>query len=385
MTRRGRSPVGPQVWRLGKGRRPAGPHVAAIPGAEVPLLALDLPEKLRGMARERVAQRMLADRLAAPLDGLEIRPFVRKGQPWTRALVAEASQLEAWREQLSGDCLALVPDYALLPCAPGLWALEAQDEQVIARLGSEDGFAAEPELAAALLQEAAERSAPVAVLVVGELPEAVVAVLDVLVAPRFTDVNEMVKAGHTKPVRFSEATQGLDLIDAPSAVFDRLRGRVAAWRWPVLVAVLALAAYLGNLWAETEGLEQAALADRQSTREMVRQHFVPSGPILDIRAQVGSALASAAADPRATEKEIDPLLQFQAAAPFFDIGEIEVETVSFSPGSGLVITVAAVDFQALDFLVEDLRGGDFLVEMLESASRAGEGVSGRLRLRQAGG
>ena len=50
-----------------------------------------------------------------------------------------------------------------------------------------------------------------------------------------------------------------------------------------------------------------------------------------------------------------------------------------------MITVAAVDFQALDFLVEDLRGGDFLVEMLESASRAGEGVSGRLRLSQAGG
>ena len=101
MTRRGRSQAGPQVWRLGQGRRPAGPHVAAIPGAEAPLLALDLPEKLRGMARERVAQRMLADRLAVPLEGLEIRPFARKGDAWSRALVAEAARLEGWRGQLS--------------------------------------------------------------------------------------------------------------------------------------------------------------------------------------------------------------------------------------------------------------------------------------------
>ncbi len=381
----GRTQAGPQVWRLGKSRRPAGPHVAAIPGAEVPLLALDLPEKLRGMARERVAQRMLADRLAVPLEAFEIRPFLRKGLPWTRAVVAEAAALEAYRGQLSADCLALVPDYALLPCAPGLWALEERDGAVLARLGPEDGFAAEPELAAALFQEAAERGLPEAVLVQGEVPEVVGAVLDGLEAPRFTDVGAMVKAKHARPLRFTDAIQGLDLIDAPSAVFDRLRGRVAAWRWPVLVAVLALAAYLGNLWAETEGLEQAALADRQSTRDMVRQHFVPSGPILDIRAQVSAALASAATDPEVAERDIDPLLQFQAAAPFFDIGDIEVETVSFSPGSGLVITVAAVDFQALDFLVEDLRGGEFLVEVLESASRAGEGVSGRLRLSQAGG
>jgi general secretion pathway protein L len=371
----------PVYWALDDPKRPDGPHIALVPGMDVPLLPLDLPDKLRGIARERVGKRMLVDQLAVPPDDLEMRPFAGSGTPgqWRRALVADARQLKKWRDRLSVDCLAMLPDYMALPCAPQVWTVEVADDEVRARLGPDDGFSAEPGMAAVLLSEAAGHGAPKAVLRLGAEHEAIDAVLAATKAPAFKTVETLIRAGFDKPMRWTVATRGLNLKDPPSAAFDRLRDRIAAWRMPVIFAILALAAYLGSVVFETRQLQESRLRDQTIARDLVREHFVATGPILDIRAQVTSALQAAMA-PEGTEQASDPLMLFQTVAPYLTDEGVSLRSVAFRPDTGLVAAVEGTDFAALDRLVEGLRDNGVVVELTDSSARQAGGVAARLRV-----
>lgn len=381
-----RIPARPLIWTLGDGAPPPGPHVAVVPGTETPLLALDLPPKLRGIARERVAQRMLSEQMGVPLSDLEVRPFAPKGAraPWTRALVAEAARLEDWRGRLAKGCLALLPDYLALPCAAEVWTIDVAGGTVRARMGVEDGFSGEPELAEILLAEASEGETPKAVLRLGEALASLDDLLAGVGAPVFRDAAALVRDGH-RILRWSDAADGIDLKDPPSADFDRLRGVVRRWLAPAAVAVLALAAYLGSVLVETRQLEALRDRDRRLAEGLVREHFVPSGPILDMRAQVTQALAGAGQGQEDTAAEADPLVLFQTAAPYLTGDSISLQSVSYRADGGLVAAVEIVDFAGLDQLVADLRADGFEVELLESSARQGAGVAARLRLAAAEG
>src|SRR6056297_2220059 len=137
---------------------PGRPFVATVPGADAPLLPLDLPPGLTGVARERVARRQLRD--AGCGAGLDLRP-ARLGagrETWARMLVCEGTLRADWAAHVAPAgrrCRAVLPDYLALPAAPGLWVIELDEAGMVrARLGPEDGFAAESDLARALLEEA---------------------------------------------------------------------------------------------------------------------------------------------------------------------------------------------------------------------------------------
>ena len=70
---------------------PAGRHVVLVPGAEVPLLALDLPERLRGPAREDVARRQLRDRIGLDAARIEMRPFSPPGGGDSHSFIARCT------------------------------------------------------------------------------------------------------------------------------------------------------------------------------------------------------------------------------------------------------------------------------------------------------
>ena len=371
----------PALWRLGTTAPPREPHVALAPGADLPLLPLTLPDKLKGIARDRVGRRLLAERLAVPLDGLEVMPLARKGRPWTRAIVADADRLADWRKQLGPQCQALLPDYMALPCAPGVWTVEATEDMVIARLGPDDGFTAEPGLAALMLSEAAAAGKPTAVLRLGTALPDLDAQLAATGAPVFADLAALTRAGHPAPLRWSEAVHGLDLKSPPSATFDRLRTRVRAWTAPVALALLALAVWLGGVAWQAAGLRDRAALARADTQAMVRAHFVPTGPILDIRAQVGAALAGRTAPP---PEPTEPLILFQTAAPVLTGETVALQAVSYRADTGLVAAVELTDFAALEQLEADLRSLGFAVETLDSSARQQGGVAARLRLAETG-
>lgn len=375
-----RMPAQPLIWRLGDGRPPSAPHLAVAPGAEAPLLPIELPEKLRGMARERVGRRMLSEQLGLPPGDLEVRPFAPRGKPgqWSRALVAEAVRLQQWRGALGKGCIALLPDYLALPCAAGVWTVEVADGTVRVRLGVEDGFTAEPDLTEAMLAEAAERATPKAVLRLGEARQPLDDLIAGIGAPVIADPAALDRAGH-KLLRWTEAARGVDLKAPPGRDFDRLRAGLRRWRAPVLVAVLALAAFLASVVAETRTLRAQAARDRALAEALVREHFVPAGPILDVRAQVAAAVA-AAGQPQAGAVQADPLVLFQTAAPYLTGADIRLQSVAYRGDTGLVAAVEIGDFAGLDRLVADLRADRFEVELLESSARPGTGVAARLRL-----
>mgnify|MGYP000406782954 CR=1 FL=1 len=115
---------------------PRGRHVVLVPGEAVPLVALDLPDRLRGAAREQVAQRQLADLLGAEAGALQMRPYALDGnaEGWTHVLVTERAALDRWRGQVGKGCVAVLPDYLALPVDETSWTLAGTPDRLRARI-----------------------------------------------------------------------------------------------------------------------------------------------------------------------------------------------------------------------------------------------------------
>ncbi|WP_425052956.1 type II secretion system protein GspL [Psychromarinibacter sp. S121] len=373
-----RGPGQPVLWRLDDGEAPRGPHIALVPGTDAPLLPVDLPATLKGIARERVGRRMLAEALGLPAETVEIRPCLRASAQWDRAIVADAGQLADWRTRLMPGCTGMLPDYAALPCYSGVWTVEVSNGIVRARLGETDGFTAEPELAALLLAEA-ER--PEAILRLGEADGAVDSALAERGVPVHADTASLENTDAGKPLNWAHATAGLDLMTPPHAGFDRISARLRSWAAPAIAAGLALAVWLGGVAWQTHDLDARARNAQGDTLAMVRAHFVPAGPILDVRAQVDRALADAAAP---DAQEPDALVLFQTAAPWLTGEGIELQSITWQTETGLIASVVLADFAALERVVADLQSAGFDVEQQDTGVRPGGGVSARLHLAAAG-
>ena len=367
----------PVFWRLGSGVPPSGAHVAVVPGAQAPLLALELPDGLRGIARERVAQRQLVEQLSSRAEAFEMLPFLPKGaKRWTRVLVADAEQAGQWRKTLGRGCKGLVPDYLTLPTAPGLWSIRLDDNLMSVRTGPEDGFSAEVDLGRAMLAEA---PVPKAVLRIGPAHSGLDQDIEALNVPILRDAGALKKAGFS-PLRWTDASGGINLATPPSAAFDRLREKIRRWRVPVVFGALALAAWLGSVVLETRDMANRASAVKADTLAMVREHFVPAGPILDIRAQVSAGAPQQETISEPQEIAPNGLSLFGYAAPVLTRDDVQLQNVSFRSETGLVVTVVAVDFAALDRMIADLEQEFAIVEQLDSRARSSGGVISQLGL-----
>jgi len=377
MTRGASPPGAPAFWRLGEGASPSGAHVALVPGALVPMLPLALPDKLRGIARQRVAERQLVEQLSTPAGGFEMQPYTPKGaKQFNRVLVADAAQAGGWRKGLRPGCQALLPDYLALPAAADVWVIEVAGDVVRARLGAEDGFSAEVDLALALLADVAP---PKAVLRLGGEDEVLDGWLDGLGVPVLDDASALKKQGFS-PLKWAESIAGVDLKDPPSAVYDRLRAKIMRWRVAVVCGALALVVWLGMVVQQTQEFQADAARDQAVMTGLVREHFVPTGPILDVRAQVASVLARVATPVDVAGDALPPLTQFQLAAPVLTADSLRLMAAAYRGDTGLVTTVEAADFASLDRLIADLQAAEFMVEQLESRAQQSGGVVARLRL-----
>ena len=365
----------PPIWRLGAAMPPAGPHIAVVPGADAPLLQVELPASLRGQARERVAGRQLAEALAVPLNQLELHAFSTGKTAWGRMLVTDADAAADWRKAVRPGCIALLPDYLALLCIKDVWTIDTH-EGVAARLGPSDGFAAEPDLAVRLLSET---EPPRAILRQGPAEPLLDDYLTSLAVPIFDNLATLVASGTEKPLRWSQASGAINLAAPPSAAYERLGQTLSQWRWPVIFGALALGAFLGSLVLETRRFEAEAAVAQTMTQDLVRQHFVPEGPILNVRAQV-QAVVDAAETPQTQSTTIPPLILLQQAAPTLDQDALRLQVAEYRTDIGLVAGLTATDFASLDALVDDLRNGGFLVEVLDSRAQASGGVAARLRL-----
>lgn len=365
--------------------QPKGRHVALVPGAQAPLLTLDLPTGLRGPAREDVARRQLRDLLGAGGTTIEMRPFSASGKTdnWQRAIVAEVAQVHIWRAQANPDCQAVLPDYLALPASEGVWCVEVSNNSVKARLGLEDGFSCDGDMAVIMLARALEDpdlTPPKALFLLGE-HAGVSALFTARHVPVVHDIAAVAELGLLPPAVLGHSELDLDLRTDPRAARERLERRVLPWRWPLLIGLLA-----GGLWSAaqvigTRAIEAEIQTERAATLALVRQEFVPAGPILDVRTQVARALAARQDAARDWQGRVSPLTLFGQVARVVTTTEAVSQDYAFENDT-LTAVLQLADFAAAEALVADLSAADLDVEVVDlRVSDSASGVRAELRVR----
>ena len=365
----------------GRGKPTAG-HIALVPGGDVPLLALQLPPGLQGAAREQVAWRQLQDQLGLTPDRAEMHPFVgsQKGASWTRALVADAAPMQRWRDRLDPGCRALLPDYLALPAAKDIWVLALRRGTVQARLGLQDGFSAEPDLAHVMLAQIladAEAPKPKAVLLLeGDLPE-LAALLEENDIDLLRKPEALASLGLPAPVVLGHGELAADLRIDARAMRRQLRRQLLPWAAALLAAALML-----GLWATSEGLKIAQMQRERAAYQsnidgLMREHFVPTGPLLDVRLQVSRALAARQATLAADTGQLSLLPLIGQVVDVIAPSQAVPEQVIYSQTEGLLLTLKLTDFAALDQVSAALEQAGIAVD--RRSARVVEEAAGGVR------
>lgn len=372
------------LQRLGEAAVP-GRHVVLVDGAEVPLLTLDLPAGLRGPAREDVARRQLRDRIGLVDGSVEMRPFFAPGaaEAWARVLVADGAQLAGWRAAAGAGCRAVLPDYLALPAAEGLWSVKIENGSVQARLGLEDGFSADPDLARRMLAQALEEEAvarPRAVLLSGA-DAGIAALMAAQDVPVVGSSEELRALDLPAPVVLGHGELGFDLRADPRAARDRLRARLRPWRWPVLFGLLAAALWGAAQVVGARAIEAELRAEQAATLALVRAHFVPTGPVLDVRTQVARALSAERDAARDWQGRVSALTLFGQVARIVE-GSAAVPVEFAFDRDVLTAVLRLGDFAAAETLVAALRANGLRVDVADLRVSDGEsGVRAELQVR----
>lgn len=380
------SAAGPVFVRPGDRTAPPG-HVMLVPGALVPAIALDLPAGVRGLQRERIAERQLRDLMNLHPGEVDIRPLRDPADPqaWSRVLVADVARIAEWRRAAPAGCRSVLPDYLALPTAPGLWTLSHADGTVSARLGPQDGFSIEADLAELILSRALSGAAPRAVLWLGPRLAGIDALLGPSGCPVLSSVAAVAAAGLPAPQVLAHGEEGCDLRLDPQRERDRLNRLVLPWRWPLAAALVAVGLWCAALALETRQARVDAAGLRAEIAAAVRAGFVPEGPILDVRIQVSAALEAMRDRLRAQRARTSPLDLVARAAGALAAQGAEVDELAYSRAEGLGVDLRVPDFAAQEDLAAALRAAGLSVEIVESGLTSGGGeVRVTLVLRAAG-
>lgn len=398
-------------------------QILTVSGVHVPICELTLPKALRGAAREQVARRQLADRTGLDADALALRPFLP--QPartsssrrlssnlsgsrdlWNRVLVGDT----LWLQKLQGlTCRAVLPDYLTLPAAEGIWTLAletaapqgspsqdpSQDQPqrpvcLLARLGPEDAFSAQPAIALAMLERAITQEPPRAILWLGatsgvgpsqKVTEETAQIETQIknLASRhnialITTPQAAIKLDLAPPQVLAHGELACDLRHNPLAARAQLARQILPWRWPVLAACLAAGLWAaGQLVALTQ-IEEDLRASQARSTALVKTHFVADGPVLDARLQVSRALSDLRRAAATPGQVTDPLALMAEVAEVLHQSHLRPDLLSYQTGTGLLLALRLENFAQRDQLVEDLRARALAVSLRDS--RVSEGQAG---------
>jgi len=297
--------LAPQVrWqRWGEGRLiasaagwpvadPAVPLVLAVPGEDVALHWIDLPDLAPAQAAA-AARLALADRLAEADPHIAVAP----GSGPRAVAVVSRTVMAGWLAELARNGLnasRIIPDPLLLPAPSAGWAVAREGMRVVAR-SMAAAFAAEADLAAALIGTDA--------------------VAEVALAPPMPDA--------------------LDLLVGDFATVTRWQAPAGLWRrWALLAATIA------GLWLA--GDVAALLRARAAANAADAQTLALARPLLTAGADDGTAALAglaAVAQQRGADGGLAtlaaPVVQALAARPGAGLGSL-----SYTPAGGLVAGVA---------------------------------------------
>ena len=371
---------------------PEEPFIGLVPGEEVLVLEVELPPRLRGAARLRVARRQVADLLDSGSDprDLEIHPFPGDGASgtWDTVLVADRARLDELRRRMAkagAPCRAILPDYLALPAAPGIWTVDADDHRCRVRTGLRSGFTLEPDLAgraltAALAAAAEADEQPRAVLRLGSAQSDIDAALgrfDHIPVVSDTDA-ELPGGGWARQLCHGELSA--DMAEDAQLAAERLKREVMRWVPALSLALIALVAWVIAIEIDIRALEDRAAAERRLAEESLRDRMLRGGPIVDMRSQVAQRLEAARRDAGDEGTGPPPLDVLRRAAPLIIEAGGDVRRATLRPGDGLRVVVRVGDFAGLDTLNASLSGAGIGVEVSGSRALDPTGVEATLRL-----
>ena len=187
-------------------------------------------------------------------------------------------------------------------------------------------------------------------------------------------------AGIAPPTRFAHGELALDLARDPEALRDALRTGLRRIAAALVLALGGFGFWAASVQVETDRLRALDRGYRTNAEEMLRAGLVPSGPVLDIRAQAEAALDRARARAEAARTQSRPLDVLRAAGEVLTAHAPRVTRASFQPGLGLVIDLEIGDFAALDALMSDLVAAGAEARVARSVAREGRGVEAVLAL-----
>ena len=353
---------------------PPGTFLATVPGEKVVCHAVALPRKAAIPTRRAIAERQVQDLLSEPMEALELHQIKagRQVAPWSRVAAWDAELATRARARLvdfGARCKALVPDYFALPWEDDAWVMQAEGPRLVVRLDVGRGFAAHHEVAIALLRL---ESRPPARIVLYGAPSAEVHDDLAKMGAELVPKAETAPPSPT-PVPWGYKGFPLDLREDRAATVARLTSGL--WRWAAIM-VLALvggSAVTAAQLAELAQAREARALAMAAVTGLARETFLPTGPILDVRAQVGRVLASLESASEATETVPTEMLALlrQTGPVLLEAGaELRSVRIGAAPAAGqaaLEVTLDAASFEALDALVAALRAAGFEVEVPQSA------------------
>ena len=371
----------------GNAPAPKRRQVALVSGSDVPVLTLELPKGLRGQAREQVARRQLQDRVGLGDDAVEMRPFqLSRTQGWTKVLVADAARMADWRKDAGRNCKAVLPDYLALPAADGVWSVTKTAQGIAMRLGPEDGFSASEDVALALIADALAQNGtkPNALLRLGEPLPQIEALIKEQGVPIAASLDDLRALNVELPKVLGHGELSLDLRRDPQMARTRVRRQVLPWRWPLLFGAIAAGLWGYAQTVETTRITDATRAVRIETQQLVKTHFVTSGPVLDVRTQVSRALAdqrSAASGEQSLSSSFDLLAR---ASDVIALEGGDPRQFSATTNDEITVVLRLADFAAADRIANAFTADGLAVEVVESrVSDTASGVRTELRLRNA--
>ncbi|MEM9240295.1 MAG: hypothetical protein AAGB07_09985 [Pseudomonadota bacterium] len=360
---------------------PKGRFVALVPGAEAPLLDVDVPATLRDGARETVARRQIADKLGLVLDDVELRPAPLGGdrRAWQAMMMVRKSDISDWRgrlEKQGRSLVALLPDYLALPTSADVWTISTHNDPnapVQVRLGPSDGFSAEPSLAALTLGRALGedgRVMPKALLRLGPRVPELDNDLDAALRhhPDITRAEgvEALPPSVAQPITFGHGEIALSLVvpqrDPRRDIEERLRGAL----WPAGLFLLAGVIWGAATFNDITELREKVRGAQDRNIALVREAFLPTGPLPDIRLQVirliedrRAALATVgpSADPPLTGLRRASAVLAGAAADGIALNYADVQ-----PDGIITLELVAPDFVAMELLLDEMREAGLRVE-----------------------
>ena len=352
-------------------------QIMLVPGSDVPALALDLPKGLRGQNREQVARRQLRDHVGVDAQAAEMRPFQTRaiGDNWSRVLVADRALVEAWRDRAGTQCRAVLPDYLALPTVPALWSIAATPHGVAVRLGPEDGFGAPADTALALLDRALQDTdpAPKALLRIGPAQRPFEALFEARGIPVITDVTQADALGLSTPQVLGHGEAQMDLRLDPQMARATFARRVLPWRWPLVLGLIAAGLWTASQLIVLNRITAETSEITANTTSLVQDHFIKTGPVLDVRIQVSQALARLQSKAVGPVTRTDPMQLFNRAAKIIASQGAETRAVIYTGDETLAMILQVTDFAAAERLAAALSEAELEITVIDT--RVDEGAS----------